>query len=666
MIQILDKRNCVGCGNCMLSCPQNCIHLERDSEGFLYPQIDISKCVNCGHCNQACPVKQTPINNINDNIRVFGAINRLMDVRMNSSSGGLFSAFAVNILNHKGIVYGAMMTDSLQVKHSAINTENDLWKLQGSKYVQSVLGDSFSQLSDQLKTGVEVLFSGTPCQVKALYSFLGHRPTNLLSIEVVCHGVPSPMVFERYMKERKAIGMVFRKKERSWRNYDVEISFINGRIKREKAAQNLYMKGYLKDLFTRPSCSKCPAKYFLSGADITLGDFWGVGRISSGLSDDKGTSLCFLHTTKGIHAWNQIKHQLEFATISMDDAVSENPYVIQSVTNSQERDLFFSDISHSPVVTTLKKYVGEKPNETIKRHLTDIWNTSWSIALSAREKTYSFTDSIYSRLHRRPVVKGIEETLNKMIMSGCSVSRFGDGEMKHVYGKETWFQHQNSQLRQRLQDILLNNQEGLIVCVPSIFGNLSGFTESDRNYWHSHIIRYRRLWYQFLDCRQPYYDAFISRCYMPYRDKGKSAHFFDLWKLLWKNRDILILEGEKTRLGVGNDLFLHAKSIRRVLCPNTQAFSFYDQLLAETLKYDHNILVLIALGPTATVLAADLSRYGYQAIDIGHLDIEYEWFLQRAQCKVPIENKFVNEAGAGLGVGDCYDSKYLSEIVCRC
>ena len=152
---------------------------------------------------------------------------------------------------------------------------------------------------------------------------------------------------------------------------------------------------------------------------------------------------------------------------------------------------------------------------------------------------------------------------------------------------------------------------------------------------------------------------------MPYQDKSAVTSYFDLWKQIWHNRDLLIVEGEKTRLGIGNDLFSNVKSIQRILCPNREAFSYYDQIINKILQFPKNKLILLAIGPTATILAADLAKSGYQAIDIGHIDIEYEWYRMQATHKVPVSNKFVNEAGAGKDVGDIDDEQYKKEIVCH-
>lgn len=302
----------------------------------------------------------------------------------------------------------------------------------------------------------------------------------------------------------------------------------------------------------------------------------------------------------------------------------------------------------------------------LKSFVLPIWFFIYDVFICIIEMYYWVNDGIYKHFHQQPIVKGIEETINYIVEHRCSVARYGDGEMKFVIGTETWFQKSNPMLKRRLTEILMMKNDKLIVCIPGIFGNLDVYADEFRTYWHKYIVRHRRQWYNVIDRTQIYYEAFVSRCYLPYKDKTRAEHFFDLWRKVWNNRDLLIVEGEKTRLGVGNDLFSNTKSVKRILGPNTGAFEYYDKLVEAVGQYEQDSLILIALGPTATVMAADLSNRGYQAIDIGHLDIEYEWFLRKVEKKVPIEGKFVNEAGAGVGVGECTDDMYNRQIVFKC
>ncbi len=299
----------------------------------------------------------------------------------------------------------------------------------------------------------------------------------------------------------------------------------------------------------------------------------------------------------------------------------------------------------------------------MKKLLVDLWNWSFDQWVLLRDKIQLVYDFFYRNTHKVPKVASIRETILYVLDTGCSVSRFGDGEMKLVMGRNISFQRFHPHLQKRLSEILQSDDSNLIVCIPNVFGSLAIYTEHDKIFWREYMSRSRKMWYNLLDKNRIYYDAFVSRCYLPYQDKTIAVECFQLWKQLWNGRDLLIVEGEKTRLGIGNDLFDNVRSIKRILASVINAFERYDELLEDVENYDKNSLVLIALGPTATVLAADLSRVGYQAIDIGHLDIEYEWFLKQVDHKVPVEGKYVNEAGGYSGDDDNVNQEYQSQIV---
>lgn len=666
MIQLIDKKDCIGCGNCAMVCSRDCITMQADEEGFLYPTVAVQDCIDCHLCEKSCPVLQeiAPIHTS----EWLGAYHIQEDIRLKSSSGGVFYELVKLILQKEnGYVWGAAFVSPYKVKHIAIERIDDLPKLQKSKYVQSDVTQSFSHVKKQLLQSRKVLFSGTPCQIKALHLYLKQEYENLITIEVVCHGVPSPLVFEKYMKAHDIVGIDFRKKERGWYNYDVCLTSANHRMKRMKAADNLYMRGFLHDLYNRPSCTACPAKAGKSKADITLGDLWGVESFASDLYNIQGVSLVGLHTSKARKIWQAIRPHYIARKIDYQQALAGNPCLEKSSASSPQRKEFFQMFQEKGIQKALHQYAREKISfsQRIKKQLLVVWNQAWNIALATREKAYQTIDTFYTLFHPAPKVITIEETLKTILEQRCSVSRLGDGELKFIAGIETWFQKKDTALQEGLIRVLRNEQPNLMVCIPPIFGSLQPFTQHDRTYWQSHITRTRKTWYRYLNRETTYYDAFISRCYMPYQDKSHTKEYFNLWKQIWSDRDLLIIEGEKTRLGIGNDLFDNVRSIKRILCPNTQAFQYYRQLLEEALKYDKHHLILLAIGPTATLLAADLSTQDYQAIDIGHIDIEYEWSRMKATSKVPVENKFVNEAGAGVGVGDIDDIKYKNEIVCH-
>lgn len=301
----------------------------------------------------------------------------------------------------------------------------------------------------------------------------------------------------------------------------------------------------------------------------------------------------------------------------------------------------------------------------MKSLLLYFWNLFWNVYFWIKDFVLYQIDVIYTFCNSQTHILSIEQTIQGIIDKHFSIARYGDGEIKLCNNRDLGFQYTDPILCSRLREILHNDIEGLLVCVPGVFGSLDQYMDHDRKHWTKHLAYFRRSWYKYMDRNSQYGEAFISRFYMPYRDKSVAEHAVQLWKKVWDGRDLLIVEGEKSRLGVGNDLFDNAYSIKRILAPNMEAFTHYEEILTEVKKHDKSNLVLLALGPTATVLAADLCQLGYQAIDIGHIDIEYEWMRMGADHKVPVSNKFVNEAGGGNGVGDSSDALYLSQIVTK-
>lgn len=275
----------------------------------------------------------------------------------------------------------------------------------------------------------------------------------------------------------------------------------------------------------------------------------------------------------------------------------------------------------------------------------------------------------YIILHRRqkviPPVASIDETIQKIIQDRCSVSRFGDGEMLLTSDKKNiGFQKGDPILAQRLKEVLKSHEQGHLVCVSDVFQHLERYNRKARRFWRTHFFIYGSWWDRLLIPGQKYYNTFVTRPYMDFASKQNCGRWFRDMKGIWEGRDIVFIEGEKSRLGVGNDLFDNARSIRRILCPPRDAFSSINRIRAEVSKLDKSMLFLIALGPTATVLAYDLFKAGYQAIDIGHVDIEYEWWRMGARCKVKLERKYVNEAPNGNLVADAGE-EYNKQIIAK-
>ncbi|WP_413307849.1 SP_1767 family glycosyltransferase [Bacillus sp. 1P10SD] len=298
-----------------------------------------------------------------------------------------------------------------------------------------------------------------------------------------------------------------------------------------------------------------------------------------------------------------------------------------------------------------------------KNILVNVWNYSFNILLNIKKAYLTLVDNCVIKVVRPPYVSTIDQTIEKIIKEKCSVSRYGDGELKLIAGRDISFQKHSSLLEQRLKELLVSNEDNHIVCIPDIFKDNTQYTKTYAKAWKDHLIYFRLKWYKNLRMQKKYYNAFISRCYLCYQDQSKSKYFFNNLKKIWNNRDIVLVEGEFSRLGVGNDLFDNANSIRRILCPKRDAFSIYKSILEYLKTFKKDTLILIALGPSATVLSYDLYKEGFQAIDIGHIDVEYEWYLKGATKKEPVKNKFVNEVNGGVFEEELINKKYYDQIL---
>lgn len=342
MIDINDKKDCCGCSACEQCCPKNCIIFEMDSEVFLYPSVDMNRCIDCGLCERVCPV-------INQNqeskpLLTLAARNKDDIVRKESSSGGVFTAISEYVLNRGGIVYGASFDKDWSVRHIRVSSIRDLTKLRGSKYVQSCLGDSFKRVKADLTNGIEVVFSGTPCQVAGLKNYLRKDYQNLITVDTVCHGVPSPGIWSSYLDglhiDRSQIASVsMRAKPEGWKQYRVQLTAINGDyLINQPFYDNHYMMAFLRDYSIRPSCFDCPTKSGRSGSDITLGDFWGIETVDSSIDDNKGLNLLLINTEKGrklIEVLGIVCKKEQY-----EDALKFNQCIENSVTLPKYRKLF--------------------------------------------------------------------------------------------------------------------------------------------------------------------------------------------------------------------------------------------------------------------------------------------------------------------------------------
>lgn len=273
---------------------------------------------------------------------------------------------------------------------------------------------------------------------------------------------------------------------------------------------------------------------------------------------------------------------------------------------------------------------------------------------------------IVIRIWKLPKVKSIDETLDHLINQGGSICRYGDGEFLYIIDKLNLpFQKYDNELAQRMREILISNDANILVGLPIGYQSLKGVEPGSRRVWRSQIAWiYPRL-KKYLSEEKQYWNASMTRFYYEYEDKNISRRYIEKLLRLWENRHVIIIEGEKSRFGVGNTLLSKTKSVARILAPKHHAFSKYHEILEKAKTMNKEALYLIALGPTATVLAYDLAKSGRQAIDIGNVDIEYEWYLRGAKEKIKIEGKYTSEAIGGRNVADVKNEQYESEILLR-
>jgi len=375
-MDLCDKDCCTGCMACVNICPQNCINIFLDKEGFKYPNIDQLKCINCGLCNKACPILN-PLNyNNGKKTRAYAAWNLNNKIRYNSTSGGAFSALAENILENKGIVCGVELIKSLEARHIIINNIKELYKLQGSKYVQSDINHIYQDVKQYLETDVKVLFSGTPCQIAGLYGYLLKNYENLFTVELVCHGVASNLILNYCVQNiDKKVGSIvsvnFRDKKNGWQTST--ISYKGNNIITSKSYKDLFMSTFYAGYSHRLSCYTCPFSTLPRIADLTLADFWGINEtIFSKKEYKKGISLILVNNEKGMSLLKSSISKLYITERPLKEALKGNRNIAcargYDVYVLNKRKLLFKLISNNiPYKTIFKKIVSVSNKQRIAR-----------------------------------------------------------------------------------------------------------------------------------------------------------------------------------------------------------------------------------------------------------------------------------------------------------
>ena len=350
MINIEKKINCSGCHACYNICPKNAIKMEVDEKGFRYPIVNKEQCVNCGLCEKVCPIITK--NQINNNPRIYVCYNKNEEIRAESSSGGIFSLIANEILSRNGVVFGAAFSQDFLVSHISIEKKDDLDLLRRSKYVQSSINDTYKEAKKFLDDGRFVLFTGTPCQIEGLLAYLKKDYDKLYTQDIVCHGVPSPKVWKTYLKYRKnkdgekPISINFRdKKQEGWHRFSLSFKYKNFEYSKNQT-QDLFMKVFLRNLCLRDSCYECSFRKEHRLSDITLADCWGIKNIKPNMDDNKGVSLILVNSNKGQELYNCISDSIESYETTMEKAIESNPSIIKSPNINKNREKFFENIDN--------------------------------------------------------------------------------------------------------------------------------------------------------------------------------------------------------------------------------------------------------------------------------------------------------------------------------
>lgn len=343
-----NKAECTGCGACVSICPRKAITMQPDEEGFLYPAVNGDLCVECDLCEKRCPAGKVLAEH---KTHAYGMQHKDETVRSQSSSGGVFTALARGMFASGGVVFGAVFDEALRVEHIGAFGEAELAAMRGSKYVQSDAAEAMAHAASLLERGIPVLFSGTPCQIAGLKARVGKKyDEQLLTVDFVCHGVPSPGVFASYLRElekkrgKRVTAYTFRDKRRGWKDFSAVATFEDGSEHLGQQTTEPFLYGFLQNLYLRPSCMQCTT---LRGAhhvsDITIADLWGAENAYPERDDDTGISLVFINTSRGRKALEAVSAQLhEFPVHNVQQFLRVNPSIEHTAKAHAKREAFFA------------------------------------------------------------------------------------------------------------------------------------------------------------------------------------------------------------------------------------------------------------------------------------------------------------------------------------
>ena len=351
MPHLCDQNLCTGCTACASICLKGCIEMQPDAFGFRYPQIREEACIDCGLCTKSCPVLAQ--NQETQLPQAYAAMAEDTDLRLQSSSGGVFSLLAQKVIERNGAVFGAAYDADFAVHHICAEASDDLKLLRGAKYAQSELGGCFTAIRHRLHEGQLVLFTGTPCQVAGLKTFLKKEYDNLLTVDIVCHSVPSPEVWKAYVHFRAEkdnggqlpVEINLRSKQSGWSRYRYENLFrYDTQTWTQSSGDSLYMKLFSGGWINRASCEQCRFKGYHRVSDLTIGDFWGIWNIAPEMDDNRGTSLVLVQSEKGAQYFEELCSAMRTKPVTLEQASAENPAILISFAHKDNRETVMQEI----------------------------------------------------------------------------------------------------------------------------------------------------------------------------------------------------------------------------------------------------------------------------------------------------------------------------------
>lgn len=361
MIQIVNKEECCGCEACANICPHGCIQMTSDEKGFLYPQIDMGRCIDCHLCEKVCPVAKPLRSEYEPSM--YAIQNKDEKIRRESTSGGGFSLIADWVLDREGVVIGAAFDSHFCVIHCTEDQKGKISRFRGSKYVQSHTGDIYRKARQYLRNGKWVCFSGTPCQINGLKKFLDKEYEKLVTVDLACRGVTSPLFLKKYLlylKEKESAeitDVLFREKYYGYGFSTMKVGFSDGTCIRSGMETNIFLRSFFLDLNTRESCHSCRFKTVKRISDFTLFDGWHAGRFSGDMDDDKGTTICMVQSEKGAAIFDNIRKGCRYAEVPLDQVVAlDGRMLVNSVDPNPRREEFFCDIHKMSIPEIQQKY----------------------------------------------------------------------------------------------------------------------------------------------------------------------------------------------------------------------------------------------------------------------------------------------------------------------